>query len=351
MGSDGFPYAEATASGDGALSWFWVQLSGGLPYPIGGLPPSIGHGVPRQSLSRAPFGVFGHAFQLLVGNAFGIARSETFTPNRFLNLAGRAVVGTAEEMLVAGFSIGGPDLLRPRTMLIRAIGPGLASFGVTNTLEAPTLSLFAGSQLVATNAGWDTTANAAAIRTAAQIVGAFPLAANSADCALLLPLVPGNYTAQVTSPDGSLGVALVEVYDTGLPDLSRLKNLSARAHVQGGTGMLIGGLVIAGGVKKAVLLRAAGPTLANFGLHGVLAQPMLTLFKDGAVAATATRWGEAANAAQISATAKTVSAFPFPESSADSAMLLQLEPGAYTLQVIGADGGSGVAMVEIYEIP
>lgn len=340
----GIPYAQASATGSGQRTYFWVQLSAGAPYPVG-------DDFPRQSLARAPFGVVGNAFQLLVGNAFGITRSAPFTPNRFINLAARASVGAGDNVLIGGFAVGGTDLPRTRTMLVRAVGPGLAAFGVGNALKAPRLSVYSGSQLIATNTGWNTTAQAADIRTAAQNVGAFPLTTGSTDCALMLSLAPGNYTAQVASADGSNGVALVEVYDTQAPDLSRLKNLSARAQVQSGAGVLIGGLVIDGGVKKSVLLRAAGPTLTAFGLHSVLAQPKLTLYKDGVVVATATSWGAATNAAQISSTANAVNAFPFPDGSADSAMLLQLDPGAYSLQVAGADGGTGVALVEVYEAP
>lgn len=345
-GSDelGLPYAQASATGSGQLTYLWVQLSAGAPHPVGG-------DFPRQSLSKAPFGVVGNAFQLLVGNAFGITRSAPFTPNRFLNLSSRAMVGAGDALLIGGFAVGGTDLPRARTVLVRAIGPGLAALGVENPLRTPRLSVFSGSQLVATNAGWDGTASADEVRATAQRVGAFPLVAGSADCALMLPLTPGNYTAQVASADGSTGVALVEVYDTEAPDLSRMKNLSARAHVLGGAGVLIGGLVIDGGVKKSVLLRAAGPALAAFGLPGLLTQPKLTLFKDGTPVATGTRWSAAANAAEIGAVARAVNAFPFPDDSADAAMLFPLEPGAYTLQVTGADGGTGVALIEVYEVP
>jgi len=344
MDEFGVPYAQASATGSGQRTYFWVQLSAGAPYPVG-------EDFPRQSLARAPFGVVGNAFQLLVGNAFGITRSAPFTPNRFINLAARASVGTGDDVLIGGFAIGGTDLPRTRTMLVRAVGPGLAASGIGNALKAPRLSVYSGSQLIATNTGWDTTAQAADIRAAAQNVGAFPLATGSTDCALMLSLAPGNYTAQVASADGSTGVALVEVFDTQAPDLSRLRNLSARAQVQNGDGVLIGGFVIDGGVRKSVLLRAAGPTLAEFGFQRVLAQPKLTLFKDGAVVAAATSWSAALNAAQISSSAKTVNAFPFPDGSADAAMLLQLDPGAYSLQVAGADGGTGVALVEVYEAP
>lgn len=342
--ASGEVFAHAAAAGDGRMTYIWVQLSAGAPYPVGS--ESL-----RQSLARAPFGTFGSAFQLLVGNAFGITRSATFTPNRFLNLAARAIVGSADNALIGGFAVSGRETPRLRTMLIRAVGPGLSPLGVANAIAAPRLSVYAGSRLVAANERWETNANADEIRATAQRVGAFPLAAGSADSAVLLSMERGNYTAHVESANGSTGVALVEIYDADEPNLSRLTNLSSRAQVQDGSGVLIGGLVIEGGVRKTVLLRASGPTLATFGLLGSLTQPILSLFKDGAVVATASRWSQEANAAQIKATADTVNAFPFPDGSADSAMLLQLDPGTYTVQVTGADGGTGLALVEIYDAP
>lgn len=205
--------------------------------------------------------------------------------------------------------------------------------------------------MIASNAGWDTGPDAAEVRAAAQKVGAFPLAAGSADCALLVTLPPGLYTAQVTGADGATGVALVEAYDTEPPGFARLINLSARAQVLPGAGAEIGGLVIDGGVRKKTLLRAAGPALAAFGVAGVLAKPRMTLVRDGTLVATAAEWGAAPNAAAIREAARAVNAFAFAEGSADAALLTELEPGAYSVVVTGADGGSGVALVEVYEVP
>lgn len=337
-------YAEASAVGQGALTYHWVQLSGGASYPVG-------TDFPTQSLARVPFNANGSAFQLLVANAFGATRSDPFTPNRLLNLSTRALVGSGDRVLIAGISIEGVALPEPRTILIRAVGPTLAQFGVANALPAPRLTIFAGAQMVASNVGWSTGVDAAAIRAATGKLGAFPLTAGAGDSALVVTLQPGNYTAQVTSADGSTGVALVEVYDLDLPGRSRLRNMSARAHVQLGAGVQIGGFVIDGGVKKSVLLRAAGPALAGFGLSDVLARPRLTLFRDGQVVATATEWGAAANAADIRSATTAVRAFAFNEGSADGALLMDLDPGAYSLVVTGADGATGVALVEVYELP
>ena len=352
--SAGQPYVEGGATGDGPLVYYWLQVGAGAPR-------RIGSDFPRQQLSTS-FSFSGELLfpsasapiQLLVASPFGRVLSTVVFPSQFLNLATRAMAGTNESTLIGGFSISGDAPTIPHTVLVRAVGPALAAFGVTSPLSDPTLQVYSGAQVIASNAGWESNANVADLRAAAQTYGAFPLPAGSKDSALLLRLPPGNYTAQVTSAGKSSGVALVEVYDVEPPQLSQLmhlRNISARAQVTSGEGVLIGGLVVGGGLKKTVLLRAAGPALAQFSLPGLLANPKLTLLKGNSVMATATAWGSAANAADIRDAAKSVSAFAFAEGSADAAMVVQLDPGAYTLLVTGADGGTGVALVEVYEVP
>ncbi len=340
----GNPFLDGAAIGEGALTYQWVELTAGLPRPVG-------LGLPRISLPAPSFAGNGPpAYRLFVGNAFGIVQSETVTTNRLSNLSSRAVVGAGEKKLISGFAVASV-LSTPRTILIRAVGPTLGNFGLSNVLKTPRLTVFSGQSVIATNTGWQTNADVAGIVNATNRLGAFSLSSNSADSVLLLSLAPGNYTAQVESADGSVGVALVEVYDVDPPSLTRLSNLSARAEVQTGDGILIGGLVIEGGLKKKMLLRASGPALAAFGLQNILAKPKLTLFSGGNVLSTATNWSAAGNAADLRTAAKAAGAFAFPEGSADAALLVELNPGAYTLQISGADGGTGVALIEVYEQP
>jgi hypothetical protein len=147
----------------------------------------------------------------------------------------------------------------------------------------------------------------------------------------------------------------VEVYDADQPasgGSGRLINLSVRAQVGLDANVLIPGLVVGAGASKTLLLRAVGPTLgaAPFNVAGVLAQPVLTLFSGSLAVATNTAWNSAGNAAEIRAAARAVGAFPLPEGSRDSAMLVTLPSGAYTLQVTGANQTTGVALVEVYEV-
>lgn len=124
---------------------------------------------------------------------------------RLVNLSARAEVGTGETVLIAGFTIAGN---LPRRMLVRAVGPGLGAFGVPGVLGDPKLELFRDGVRVAENDNWD-----AALGQAATAVGAFALAGGSRDAALLMTLLPGGYTAQVSGVSGATGAALVEIYE------------------------------------------------------------------------------------------------------------------------------------------
>jgi hypothetical protein len=231
-------------------------------------------------------------------------------------------------------------------LLLRGIGPGLASFGVADVLAQPQLDLYGSSgALLATNAGWGGDADLANAFSAA---GAFSLPTNSADSALLVPEVGGAYTAQVTGLDGGQGNALAEIYDTdaGSP-AQHLINLSARGAVGTGSAILIGGL-ITGNASETVLIRGIGPGLGAFGLSGLLAHPVLTILDStGKVVVTNTVWG---GTPALTAAFTQVGAFPLVADSADSALLVTLPPGAYTAQLSGASATTGLGLLEIYEV-
>ena len=95
-----------------------------------------------------------------------------------------------------------------------------------------------------------------------------------------------------------------------------------------------------------------GPALAGFGVGGVLADPQLALYRQ--VSASALRlnddWG-AGGAAALAAAATQAGAFALPANSRDSALLVVLEPGAYTAQISGAGAATGVALLELYDVP
>ncbi len=278
---------------------------------------------------------------------------------RFANLSARAQI-TAADPLIAGLVIGGST---SQTVLLRAVGPGLAPYGVSTGIAHPKMQLFdaATGALVVENAGWGGNGALAAVFNQ---VGAFPLPADSADAALLVSLAPGAYSVVVTNATGGSGVALAEVYDTGA-DVSvtapRLVNLSARASANSGENTLIGGFVVSGTGSKRILLRGAGPTLAGYGVTAAMANPVLSLHDvNGSLLAQNDNWGTpvtvapsqpAASAADLSLAATQAGAFAFGAGSADAAVIVTLAPGTYSVQVKSATNTGGTALVEVYELP
>ena len=223
---------------------------------------------------------------------------------------------------------------------------------MTSALGQPRLELFQGSSLRATNTGWSTGGNGPAIIAAAAASGAFPLAAASADSALLVTLAPGNYTTIASAADGNSGVGLVEVYDVPSEGTqSRLANIAVRAPVGAGNDTLVAGFVVAGSQPQRFVIRAAGPALAQFGLGGALAHPELNVLSGNSVLAQNSGWSTSSDAPAISRAARQVGLFAFPSGSQDAAVIATLAPGAYTAQVTSADKVTGVALIEVYELP
>jgi hypothetical protein len=276
-------------------------------------------------------------------------------PGRLINLSCRASVGTGANILIAGFASGGGGTSGTQALLIRATGPALAGFGVPGVLPDPQLSLYQGENLVSSNTGWGS--NSTQIDAIDSAVNAFALTdASSKDSALYVPsLAPNSYTAQVAGAAGDTGVALVEVYDATpsasyTPSTPRLTNLSARVQVGTGGNVLIAGFVVGGSTAKTVLVRASGPALGEFGLTGTLPDPGLAIIDQHQhTVASNSGWG---GSSQIATVASSVGAFAWTDTNGkDSALLLTLPPGAYTAQVQGVSGDTGVALVEVYDIP
>ncbi len=132
---------------------------------------------------------------------------------RWKNLSTRVRVSPGAGVAIPGVVIEGDNA---RTLLVRAVGPGLGQFGVAGVLARPALVLREGTRVHAANAGWEMSADAAAVSAAAQRAGAFALGRGSADAALLATLPAGAWTIEVGAVDGGAGVVLVEVYDVGM---------------------------------------------------------------------------------------------------------------------------------------
>lgn len=261
------------------------------------------------------------------------------TSGRLVNLAVRARVGPGDERLIAGFVLEAPG----KAVVIRAVGPTLATFGVADTLGDPALTLFRGAERIAANDQWDT--------DPAPGLGAFVLPPGSKDAVIAATLGGAGYTAQVTGQSESTGVALVEVYEAEAGG-ARLKNLSARSRTGPGSESLIAGWVVRGGARR-LLVRAVGPGLVPFGVTGVLLDPRIELRDDrGVRVAEANDWEEGGAAAVLAAAGEAVGAFPLSPGSRDAALIAHLPAGGYTATVTGGGSvGSGVVLVEVYELP
>ena len=286
----------------------------------------------------------------------------SITSNAWLaNLSSRMLVApaqSADDILIAGFVTSGTS---GKQLLLRGIGPSLATVGVSSGLLAdPELTLYSGQSVLAGPfSSW-----ASSLSTLFTQLGAFPLPGGSADAATSMSVSPGAYTAELTSTNGRDGIGMVEIYDAdhGAPP-NRLVNLSVRGYVGTGANVLIGGFVIAGSSSETVLIRAIGPGLMQYmaNIEGLLWDPVLTVFdSSGKTVATITGWSQlpqvgnstvaAGFQAATNAAMESAGAFAIAP-GADSAMVLTLPPGDYTAQVSSASGATGIALFEVYEVP
>jgi len=271
---------------------------------------------------------------------------------RVANLSTRARVGTGSEVLIPGFSISGSGT---KTLLVRAVGPrlGQSPFNVPGVLPDPTMNLMAGASSVLANDDWVLFSDQTALAAATAEAFAFSLGSSTKDAAMLVSLTPALYTVVTSGVGDTTGVALVELYDMDDPgSSSRLANISARARVGTGSEVLIPGFSIEGDVALTLLVRAVGPTLGNppFNVGGVLADPVLTVFRGQTAIAVNDDWQQAPNQAALEAARQATFAFRLGDGQKDAALLIALNPGAYTVQVAGKDGTTGVALVELYVV-
>ncbi|MBI4623879.1 MAG: immunoglobulin domain-containing protein [Verrucomicrobia bacterium] len=269
--------------------------------------------------------------------------------SKIINMSVRTSAGAGNETLIVGFAVAGAAG-GAKPLLVRAIGPSLTVFGVTGVLADPELALYRDSIQIFNNNNWGDSLAFDQIVAAARTTGAFDIGTRSLDAALAVALQPGSYTAQVVAR-GNNGVALLELYDADVAAPSQLVNVSARSSVAPGAGVLIVGFFIEGNVPKRMLLRGIGPTLGALGLTGTLTDPQLALYRGNEVVATNDDWWRGGGAQVLAELFRAAGAFTLASGTRDAALEVTLAPGAYTAQVSSADGGTGVALVEVYEVP
>jgi hypothetical protein len=271
---------------------------------------------------------------------------------RLVNLSVLTNVASAGNNFTMGYVVGGAGTTGSKPILIRAAGPtlGAAPFSIPGALADPKLELFAGTSKTGENDNWGGTS---ALSTAFASVGAFAYVNGaSLDAAVFTNIAPGDNSVRVSATGTGTGMVIAELYDaTPFASLTstsaRLVNVSVLKNLDAG---LTIGFVIDGSGSKKVLIRAVGPTIgaAPFNVAGAVADPQLTLFSGQTSIGSNDNWG---GTAELTAAFTQVGAFSLPATSRDAALLATLQPGNYTVQVRGVGTTTGVAIVEVYEVP
>jgi CubicO group peptidase (beta-lactamase class C family) len=257
-------------------------------------------------------------------------------PAQLLNIATRMRVQSGDKALIGGFIITGNA---PKKVIIRGIGPSLSAF-FSDALADPTLELFLGNTSLQRNNDWKSDQQAEI-----EATGVAP--ANDAESAIVRTLPPGAYSAVLKGKGGPEGIGVVEVYDLDQAADSKLANISTRAFVETDNGVMIGGLIVGpssgvGGTK--VVVRALGPSLADSGVDGTLSDPTLDLVNaSGTIVRSNDDWK---SSQQLEIEAASLA----PSIAAESALVQTVAPGNYTAIVRGKNNGTGVALVEVYNL-
>lgn len=342
--SPGGTFALAASAIGNGLTYQWLRNGVIIPASAGGTNAIL----LRQNADSTDAGTYTVRITGGGSTVTSTAAVVTIEPNasRLSNLSGRISISGSDRVIPA-FVIAGTGKKR---VLIRAVGPGLAAFGVGGTMADPKFELYDGNTKIAENNDWS-----ASIASSFAAVGAFNLPANSKDAAGVFELDAGKgYSIHVMSNTSEGGVVLFEVYDLGnVGGGSKFANVSVRGGTGTGDATLILGLNIAGVGKRTLLTRGIGPQLADFGVAGTIADPKLEIFDSNQrVVMENNDWASADFVTEMLQAREFVGAFALNGNSADASTLVLLDPGAYTMQITAGSGTtSGEALVEIYEVP
>jgi hypothetical protein len=274
------------------------------------------------------------------------APSATPTPTptpaspRAVNISTRMRVETDNNVLIGGFIINGNAT---KSVVVRGIGPSLTAFGINDALADPTLELHGsnGATLVENDNWQDNPPQAAQL----MALGLAPT--NPKESGIAITLQPAAYTAILAGKNQGTGVGLVEVYDTGSGSSSQLANISTRGFVRTAENVMIGGFILGGGpANSRVALRGIGPSLAQFGLNPVLADPTLELHdSNGTTLVANDDWqSDPVSAAQLMAAGFALS------DPKESGIFTSLPAGQFTAILAGKNGGVGIGLVELYNL-
>lgn len=259
-----------------------------------------------------------------------------------LNISVRSRVGTGNDVMISGFiSTTGSS----KRVIIRALGPSLQSSNVPDPLADPVLELHAGDgSLITMNDNWRQNTPA----QQQEIINNNLAPPNEAESVIIITLQPGNYTGIVRGQGNRTGVGLLEVYDLESAAASRLANISGRASVDTGGNQLFAGFIVGNNIGAAkVVVRALGPSLVSAGITTPLFDPVLELHdNNGALLLVNDNWQDDSNqAAQLMANGLA------PTNPRESAISTSLVPGMYSAIVGERNNGTGIGLIEVYNLP
>ena len=263
-------------------------------------------------------------------------------PVRALNISTRAHVLTGDRVMIGGFIVTGNDFKR---VILRAIGPSLIGNGVPSNaaLLDPVLQLNrADGTVMATNDNWKEDP-----AVVAQITGTPYEPKDDREAVIIATLPAGSYTASVKGKGQAGGIALAEVYDVNPTAVAELANISTRGYVGMENDVMIGGFILGQNPGTArVAIRALGPSLANAGLSGVLADPHLLLFNENGIPLGSNDdW----QTDPVSAAQLTANGLALPNAR-ESGIFISLPPGQFTALITGKNIGVGLGLIEIYNL-
>jgi hypothetical protein len=247
-------------------------------------------------------------------------------------------VQTGENVLIGGFIITGSD---SKNVIVRAIGPSLASAGIGDVLDDPMIELRGpDGELIAMNDNWETDQ-----KTAIEATGLEP--SNAMEAALIATLSPAGYTVIVSGKDGDTGIGLVDAYDLNPAADSAFGNISTRGFVEADDNVMIAGFILGGSSGQIqIALRGLGPSLADAGVGTVLQDPVLDLRdSNGNQLILNDNWiDNPAQAVQLTANGLA------PTRASEAGIFTDLPPGAFTAILSGKDGGTGVGLIEVFHV-
>jgi len=275
----------------------------------------------------------------VVFDAFDLRRNSSpglLTINEMFGISTRADVRSGDLIVIGGFIITGDT---DKCIVIRGRGPSLPDVDVPPELKLsnPKIDLYEGPSVKASNDDWQ---DSPGFQTIADL-GLAP--GNELDAAMYICLAPGAYTVHLTNVDPGTGIGIVEVFD-GDEGTPYLWAISTRSVVDTGDLVAIGGFIVDGNLSKHILVRGRGPSV-DVPTELRLSDPELTLYNSaGTPILVNDDWGDAPNAADVTASGYA------PSESKDSAILMTLDPGAYTAILRGIGGATGIGIVEVLDL-